>query len=92
MWIEAGLSRRICAKLVHAVRKSSQCSYSTNIMSSTSASVNNQGSLWEKNEIKALIAVWGETGIQEEQGFEFSRLDSTNPDSNPVQCNLDSYM
>ena len=32
-------------------------------MSSASAS---RGSLWEEDEIKALIAVWGETGIQEE--------------------------
>ena len=63
-----------------------------NIVSSVSTSVNNRCSLWEEDKIKALIAIWGETGIQEEQGFEFPRVDSPNPDSNPVQCNPDLYM
>ena len=53
-------------------------------------SVNNRSFLWEEDEIKALIAIWGKTGIQEEQGFEFLRVDSANPDFN--QCNLDSYV
>jgi len=63
MWVEPGLSGRIRANLARAVSKSSRRGLYTNIMSSASAS---RGSLWEEDEIKALIAVWGETGIQEE--------------------------
>ena len=58
---------------------------STNIMSSAST-------LWKEDEIHALIVVWGKTGIQEEQVFEFPCVESANPDFNLVQCNPDLCM
>ena len=73
MWVEPGLSGIIRAIFARAVSEAAAV-YKKNIMSSASVSVNNRGSLWEDDEIQALIAVWRETGIQgeldgaEEQG------------------------
>ena len=85
MWVQPGeFTQTLHVQYV----KAAGAVYSTN---SASASVNNRGSLLDE-EIKALIAVWGEIVIQEEQGFEFLRVESANPNSNLVQCNPNSYV